>query len=81
MPNAVEEIMQNQTSPIQEINPTPTTPVEPTNHVTVGASLAIALLFPLSIGAAIAGVRRYQKNRLRRQIAKLERIWNLTHRR
>jgi hypothetical protein len=61
--------------------PVQPSPVSQTTQATVGASIAISILFPLSIGLAVSGYRKFRKNQLRLQVEKLERIWNLTHRR
>ncbi len=70
-----------ESSPPQAITSAQTTPTVQPSYLAASNLLAIALILPLVIGIGALGYKKYRVHRLRRQVEKLERIWNLTHRR
>jgi hypothetical protein len=70
-----------ESSPQQAFTSAQTTPTTHPTYLTASTFLAIGLALPLVIGIGALGYKKYRVHRLRRQVEKLERIWNLTHRR
>jgi hypothetical protein len=70
-----------ESSPQQAFTSAQTTPTVQPAYMAASHLLAFGLALPLVIGIGALGYKKFRVHRLRRQVEKLERIWNLTHRR